>query len=95
MELDVQHIQFYRLSPIDKLHYCLGLGFYTFRLTSTFLFRSAWFLLSNTAMLVRWTLGGAFGVMGGFLLRVFGENHQNNLSHEESSEDNIDELVER
>ena len=94
MELDVQHIHFYTLSPIEKLHYCLGLGYYTFRLTSIFLFRSTWFILSNTAMLVRWTLGGAFGWLGNFLMRI-SNDHQNNLSHEDSSEDNIDELVER
>lgn len=45
-------------------------------------------------MLIKWTLGGAFGFLGSMFLRTFNDQ-QHNISNEDSSEDNIDELVER
>lgn len=95
MELDVQHIQFYQLSAMEKVHYCLGLGYYTLKLTSIFFMRSAYFILANSAMLIRWTLGGVYSMFSSFIQRLFNNEQLNFSNNDDSSEENLTELFER
>ena len=95
LEMDIQHLHFYQLNSLEKLHYCLGLGkyfgFHTLKFTGTMIFKFAWFLLSNSALLFNWTLGGVFGIFKNLFNRMFyGDFH--NISGDDSSEDNFEDF---
>ena len=74
-EMDIQHIYFYQLNSIEKMHYCLGLGKYfsvhMLRFTGAAIFKLAWFILSNSALLVKWALGSVFGIFKSIFNRMF------------------------
>lgn len=87
LEVDVQHIHFYALTAWEKLHYCTGLGYYIIKMTGLFSFRLAWFILSNSALLVRWTLGGVFNALGDLYYKLIRNDLHHSLLNEDSSED--------
>jgi len=77
---------------MDRVHYVMGIGFYTSKMTTIFLFKSAWFIFKNIFFLTRWTLTGTFRGIAHLYRRVFYQDDHINI--DESSDTNS-EMIDR